>query len=131
MAQMSDTYKKTEEQKRLDEQAAAQKKIAENTSVFWAKQSECRLANFVQEKKDGNGNIIRPEVSLEFHEHIVTTDDEKKKEFIRGHSAFEQGDVCEVADIAEAQMKTRALEAIKYGNREVNIESKESTRIKD
>lgn len=131
MAQMSENYQKTEEKKAQEERAAAQKKIDDGTVVFWSKQTECRLANFVPETRDGSGRIIQPESPLPFHGNVFITNDPKKIEFIRSHDAFEQGDVCEVASIAEAEMKTRALEAEKYGTREVKIESVESTEIKD
>lgn len=86
-----------------------------NQVVFWSRAKKARLANYVPEIKSDRGTVVRREDSIRFYEHMRITKNPKEIEFIRGHNAFESGDVIECADgVQEANARTVRHDQQKY-----------------
>lgn len=92
-----------------EENKIKQADIDNKTVVFWSKALKHRIGNWRPEKKTA-GHIDQPEQSLYFEQHVFTTDDPEKIEFIRKSHGFINGDVIECPEgIEEARKFTMQL----------------------
>lgn len=98
--------------------------------IFWSRAAEFRLANFVREEKDMVGNYKQREVSLEWHNHVLTTTDQAQIQYILGSEAYRRGDVKECLNLREAAEWTRKQDFQKRGNAKAEVAEVESTVIK-
>lgn len=84
-----------------------QKSMDENIVVFWSRAKEHRVGNWIPEIKGReSGTIIQREQPLRFYAHILSTDDEKKINFVRESHGFINGDVVECKNMQEARALT-------------------------
>jgi len=115
MAEMSDKFKKAEEEKVKADKVAADQVNKDKTVVFLSKAEKLRLANFRVEQKDQRGGILRREASIEFRNNIFVTDDPEKIEFIKGHDGFENGSCEIVSSVEEATRMAAHRRRLKQG----------------
>ena len=84
-------------------------------AVFYSKAIRCRIANWKEEIRDGQGRITRPEASVRFYDNLYVTSNPAEIAFIRESSALANGDVVECESVAEAQKLIAQRAAVKYG----------------
>ncbi len=118
---MSEGYQ-AQEQKNVEADLVQQGQEAEErTKIYWSPASEYQIANFVPEKKGLVGNIIQAEAPLKFSNHIVSTDDQKKIDYIEASDAFKAGIIRKCKTREEALGHTAAQDAMKTV-KEINCE---------
>lgn len=114
---MSGSFKKQEEQNKVDVANQEGKEAEDRTVVYWAPSPGYKIGNFVKEAWSG-GRCIQHEASLAFLNHIKTADpgtDEGKEiiTFIEKSNAFEAGIIKKCEDMTEAQTHTAKLQAMR------------------
>lgn len=100
----------------------------DKTKIFWSRAVKLQIANFVTEKKDMMGKVMRPEKSIGFTEHIKVTDNLDEIKYIRKSNAFENGDCRECENMEEAQRLTIQHNRLK-GIKDFRVDAVESTFI--
>lgn len=91
------------------------------TKIYWAKQKNCQLANYVPEKQEG-GKITQVEKSLSFTNRTLvcdtsTADGKKMSKFVESHKAFLTGQIVLCETMEEASARSRVVEMQKANSK--------------
>ena len=128
---MSDGFNEQEEKNRAEEIEKANEEIEQATVIFWSRCRFHRIANFKEEIRDGSGHITRPEQSIKFYEHILSTEDADQIKYVRDSESFASKDVLEVESMDEARQLTTQQAVVKSSVKEFKGESSEFVEIVD
>ena len=128
---MSKNFQDQEVQNKSDEIKKGNEEIAKKTVIFWSRCRFHRIANFGEEVRDGSGRIVKPEQSIKFYEHILSTEDADQIKYVRDSESFASKDVREIENMDEARKLTTQQGAVKSSVKEFKGESTESVEIVD
>ena len=128
---MSKNFQDQEDQNKADETKKGNEKIAQETVIFWSRCRFHRIANFKEEVRDGSGRIVRPEQSIKFYEHILSTEDPEVIKYVWDSASREAGDVQKVESMEAARILTQQQAVVKSSVKEFKGESSESVEIVD
>ncbi len=85
---------------------------------YKAKNARLSMGNFIKQKKAPDGTIEQPDVSVEFNNHWLHTDDPKVQKFVENSRDFKDGIIWEVPDqvTQELGIKVRVTDIASSSN---------------
>ena len=126
------------EQEEKNKAIAASKPLEQETVYFVSKASKCRIGNFREESRSHTGDrVLAREKAIEFENNMrpVGKYDLKTRElsdeyvFLKESNALASGDIFEFENKKEALQKIRSMEAVKLGQKNIEIEDVQVDQI--
>jgi hypothetical protein len=72
-------------------------------AIYFMSARRGQIGNWRKEKRDGAGNIIQPEGSIQFEECLKVTSDQEMIAFIESSESFANGTITKCRDMEHAQ----------------------------